>query len=140
MSQPTKTNNRHDAQPDSALRTILIVDDEAPVRNLLTDALATDNRKILEAATGKQAYEILRAEAVDLLITDIVMPEQDGIALIMQLNTIARKMPVIAISGGGGIQSGFDYLPVSKLVGANAVLRKPFKLDELRNLVESFLT
>ena len=119
--------------------TILVVYDEEPLRNLLIDALETDNCNVIEAATGKHAYEILCSQTVDLLVTDIVMPEQDGIALIMQLNSLAPKMPVIAISGGGGIQSGFDYLPVSKLVGANAVLRKPFKLEELRSLVESLL-
>lgn len=143
MNHLTKTEQRQEntAQNDnrSAKRTLLIVDDEEPVRTLLCDALATDNRHILEAASGIQAYEILCNQPVDLLITDIVMPEQDGIALIMQLNEIAPKMPVIAISGGGGIQSGFDYLPVSKLVGANAILRKPFKLDELRQLVASLL-
>jgi DNA-binding NtrC family response regulator len=119
--------------------TILIVDDEESIRTLLSDALGSESCNVIQAATGKQAYEILRSQPVDLLITDIVMPEQDGIALIMQLNSIAPKLPVIAISGGGGIQSGFDYLPVSKLVGANAILRKPFKLDEIRHLVESLI-
>jgi CheY-like chemotaxis protein len=143
MNHPAKTEPGQDttAQNDNrrTKRTLLIVDDEAPVRDLLCDALAADNRHILEAATGNEAYEILCTQPVDLLVTDIVMPEQDGIALIMQLNEIAPRMPVIAISGGGGIQSGFDYLPVSKLVGANAILRKPFKLDELRQLVASLL-
>jgi DNA-binding NtrC family response regulator len=133
MNNPA-TADKHEMQ-----HTILIVDDEEPVRTLLSDALAGENCKVIQAATGKQAYEILRNQPVDLLITDIVMPEQDGIALIMQLNSVAPKMPIIAISGGGGVQSGFDYLPVSKLVGANAILRKPFKLDELRNLVDSFV-
>lgn len=139
MTEPAKSNSHTHQHPDTAVRTILIVDDEMPLRNLLCDALAADDRKILQASTGKQAFDILRTEAVDLLITDIVMPEQDGISLIMQLNSVARKIPVIAISGGGGIQSGFDYLPVSKLVGADAILRKPFKIDEIRDLVASFL-
>jgi CheY-like chemotaxis protein len=141
MNSMNQTANSNSPKKDdhSTARTILIVDDEAPVRELLSDALASDNRTILVATTGREAYEILCNQPVDLLITDIVMPEQDGIALIMQLNNVAPKMPVIAISGGGGIQSGFDYLPVSKLVGANAVLRKPFKLDELRQLAASYL-
>jgi DNA-binding NtrC family response regulator len=132
-------NNPATADKCKTPHTILIVDDEEPVRILLSDALDSENCNVIQAATGIQAYEILRTQPVDLLITDIVMPEQDGIALIMQLNSVAPKLPVIAISGGGGIQSGFDYLPVSKLVGANAILRKPFKLDELRNLVKSFV-
>lgn len=136
---PLPQDNTTQYEDRRANRTLLIVDDEAPVRELLCDALAADDRHILQAATGNQAYEILCNQPVDLLVTDIVMPEQDGIALIMQLNDIAPKIPVIAISGGGGIQSGFDYLPVSKLVGANAILRKPFKLDELRQLVASLL-
>lgn len=137
MNKPAQAKSVDHAT--GTLRTILIVDDEESLRTLLADALSGDKYAVIEAENGKQAAEILRKQTVDLLITDIVMPEQDGISLIMQLNDFAPDIPVIAISGGGGIQSGFDYLPVSKLIGANAVLRKPFKLNELRDIVFSYL-
>lgn len=121
------------------MKTILIVDDEAPVRKMLKKILASETHQVLEAENGIEAEKICMNENIDLLITDIVMPEKHGIDLIMELNEKLPKLPIIAISGGGGIAGRFDYLEIATLVGAKNVLRKPFQSSELRTLVDGLL-
>jgi len=58
----------------------------------------------------------------------------------MELHETRPELPIIAISGGGGITGRFDYLPIAQLVGAGAILNKPFAMDELRNKVDSLLS
>lgn len=121
------------------IKTILIVDDEPPVRKMLHQMLATTTRQILEAGNGVEAEAVIENNAVDLLITDIVMPEEHGIDLIMALKKKLPELPIIAISGGGGVTGRFDYLEVAAMVGAGNILRKPFQADELRQLVNDIL-
>ncbi len=118
---------------------ILIVDDEQPIRQILFDALEIDKHEISEAATGKEAIEMVQQQQFDLLITDLVMPEKNGIDLILEIRSKYPQMRVIAISGGGGITGRFDYLPIAKLIGAGSILRKPFRLPEIRTMVNDVL-
>jgi len=67
------------------------------------------------------------------------MPEKSGLELIMDLAENYPDLPVIAISGGGGITGRFDYLPIAKLIGAKQIVNKPFKIDEIRKLVHDIL-
>ncbi|NOX08420.1 MAG: response regulator [Gammaproteobacteria bacterium] len=122
------------------MKTILIVDDEPSVRKMLQRMLATATHKVLEAGNGIEAEALIVSNEVDLLITDIVMPEKHGIDLIMTLKEKLPELPIIAISGGGGVTGRFDYLEVAALVGARNVLRKPFQADELRQLVDEIIT
>jgi len=94
---------------------------------------------VLDAENGVEAVKICMDTNIDLLITDIVMPEKHGIDLIMELSEKLPDLPIIAISGGGGVTGRFDYLEIAPLVGANNVLRKPFQASELRQLVEGIL-
>ena len=121
---------------------ILVVDDEAPVRNLLSDVLEKEGYTVFTAETGVEASTIYNANNIDLIITDLVMPEKGGIDLIMELKKQDPGVKVIAISGGGGITGRFDYLPIAKLVGATEIIAKRLKKTEnvATTFVPSFAT
>jgi two-component system response regulator (stage 0 sporulation protein F) len=114
---------------------ILVVDDEKPIRSLLIAMLGKDGHVVHEAENGKQAVELFHQSPVDLVITDLVMPEKNGIDVIMELKGEYPNVQIVAISGGGGITGSFDYLPIAKLVGAITVLNKPFTLSDVRAAV-----
>ncbi len=116
---------------------ILIVEDEEQMRSVLREALERDNNEIIEARDGLEASSLY--EGVDLIITDLVMPEKNGLDLIMEIKETRPDIPIIAISGGGGITGRFDYLPISKIVGAKSIFNKPFSLRELRDQVALLL-
>ena len=118
---------------------ILVVDDEAPVRNLLSDVLEKEGYTVFTAETGVEATDIYNSNDVDLIITDLVMPEKGGIDLIMELKKQDPNIKVIAISGGGGITGRFDYLPIAKLVGATEIIAKPFQVADIRAQVAKML-
>lgn len=119
---------------------ILVVDDDRVVRTMVADMLVRDKHEVLAAADGTQAWKILAESPVDLIVTDLVMPEKNGIDLIMDLKINHPKVPIVAISGGGGITGRFDYLPIAKLLGAKSILRKPFHMKELITAVSEALT
>lgn len=118
---------------------ILIVDDEPSVLKMLRKALKDKSEEILEAVDGEQALKLCQEENIDLLITDIVMPKKHGIDLIMEVKKLDNNLPIIAISGGGGVTGRFDYLEIAELLGAKNILHKPFSPDELRNAVGNVL-
>lgn len=118
---------------------ILIVDDEDTIRNMIKIVLEREGYEVLEAVNGEDAIEKAAGEELDLLITDLVMPEKNGIDLILQLKDSQKDLPVLAISGGGGVTGRFDYLPVAKLIGASNILRKPFEMSELKEVVKTLL-
>ena len=114
---------------------ILIVDDEPHMRMLVSAMLTGSGREtaheFITAENGRIAIELLAKETFDLIITDLVMPEKNGIDLIMEIKQTSPKVKILAMSGGGGINGRFDYLPIAKLIGAENILRKPFKREEL---------
>lgn len=118
---------------------VMVVDDEVAVRNLIKEILSDSGHVIVEAANGEEACEIINGTSIDLVVTDLVMPEKSGLELIMDLAENYPDLPVIAISGGGGITGRFDYLPIAKLIGAKQIVNKPFKIDEIRKLVYDIL-
>jgi len=118
---------------------ILIVDDEQPVLTIVSDALSNDY-EVFTAENVNDAENIVRDNTIDLLIVDLVMPEKNGIDMIMEFKKIYPDMTILAISGGGGITGRFDYLPIAKLVGATETLHKPFTVTEIRAEVKKLLT
>ena len=118
---------------------ILVVDDEDSVRELVKEMLSRDGYTIYEASNGQEAVDSFNEHPVDLILTDLVMPEKSGIDLIMQLKNENSQVKVVAISGGGGITGRFDYLPIAKLLGARAIIRKPFTMAEIRKAVSEAL-
>jgi CheY-like chemotaxis protein len=112
--------------PDRPAR-ILVADDEAGVRSFLRTVLEDGGYEVIEAVNGKQALKEALARRVDLVITDLVMPEQEGIETIRALRRDAPGIGIIAISGAFGGQ----FLKTAQLLGADAVLNKPVSAELL---------
>lgn len=118
---------------------ILVVDDETPVLQLITEILSQDGHKVTQANNGVDGIEKYQKGSFEIVITDLVMPEKSGLDLIMELRKINPDIKILAISGGGGIQGRFDYLPIAKLVGAVIIIKKPFQISEIREAIATLL-
>jgi len=114
---------------------ILVVDDEEAVRSLLRALLEDAGYKVSEAAEGKEAIRQALSEPLNLVITDLVMPEQEGIETIQVLRRRVPNVGIIAISGAFGGQ----FLATAKILGADAVLDKPVSPEVLLSKVEEVL-
>jgi len=117
---------------------ILIVDDDTHVRYTITKALKTQGHDVVEAGNGRIALDVLGHAPVDLVITDIIMPEMEGIGTILELRKRYPAMKIIAISGGGRSRS-VDFLSTARQFGAAATLEKPFAIDDLTKAVNKCL-
>lgn len=118
---------------------ILVVEDDYAFRSIIRDAVEEAGHEAAEADNGNTAMERVREEAIDLVITDIVMPEREGLETIRDLKRDFPEIPVIAISGGGAID-GETYLDLAKRFGADKIFCKPFDLGELMGAVEELLS
>ncbi len=116
------------------MATILAVDDDPQVRELLDDLLTHAGHRVVTAADGREAIEQFQSRPAELVVADILMPEQDGFETIQQLHRIAPQVPVIAISGGGHLP-GSLYLRTAALFGAVSTLEKPFRRGDLLEAV-----
>jgi len=117
---------------------ILVIDDDAGQRCVLNLMLTREHYDVIEAKDGKEGVRRFTAEHPDLVICDIVMPEQDGIQTICEMRESAPSVPIIAISGGG-IDIGSGYLRLAGKLGADSILAKPFRLTELVVLLNRLL-
>ncbi len=126
------------AQDTRLNSTILLVDDEDGLRSSIAKCLSCEGYRVLEAGDGKKAVAALRASLPDLIITDLIMPDQDGLELLSYIRTQALCIPVIAMSGGGRLGPS-DCLKVARLMGAVRTLEKPFDADELLAAVQGVL-
>jgi CheY-like chemotaxis protein len=115
---------------------ILVVDDEAGVRDFLRMVLEGGGYDVIEAANGKEAIQQIRTGRVDLLITDLVMPEQEGIETIAALRKEVPGIRIIAISGA----FGGKFLHVARLLGVGVALTKPVDADQLLAKVAELLS
>lgn len=111
---------------------ILIVDDDAPIRRTLRDILEAEGHQIREAADGRIGLMLYREAPADLVITDILMPERDGMEVTLALTQEFLDARVIAMTGATGDQ---NFLNVAKLFGARRVIQKPFTSDVIRRVV-----
>jgi two-component system response regulator (stage 0 sporulation protein F) len=114
------------------MATILIIDDEELVRALLRSTLEAAGYEVTEAVNGGQGLELYRHSPADLVITDIVMPELNGLAMLLELTREFLHAKVIAISGAGGEKNVLD---VAKLLGARQTFQKPFSVPQLLSAV-----
>ncbi len=117
---------------------ILVVDDDTSILTFIDHALSSDHT-IYTAETVAEAEAISMENKIDLLIADLVIPEKNGIDMIMEFRKNHPDMHIIAISGGGGITGRFDYLPIAKLIGAEITLKKPFSINDLRSSIDKLL-
>jgi len=117
--------------------TILIVDDSATMRALVRRALEADGHAVVEAVHGKAALAELAATAVELVVTDVIMPEMDGITLVQAIRTDARlrNLPVLILS----TEATTTVKERGRAAGATGWLVKPFHPDTLRQTVRRVL-
>jgi CheY-like chemotaxis protein len=120
--------------------TILIIDDDIDLRKMLVRLLERENYMILEAESGIEALSLLDHSIPDLIITDIIMPDQDGIGTINSVRKLHPDIKIIAISGGGRMLSQ-DYLRIAEILGAHYTFPKPFDnrelLEKIKELIDS---
>jgi len=117
---------------------ILVVDDDALVREMMRVMLEGSGHAVAEAGDGMAALDFLAAEPADLMIADIMMPELDGIGLIVAVRKRHPNLRVLCVSGGGRDFKA-DYLPIAEKLGADMVLAKPFKAKQLIAAVDAVL-
>jgi CheY-like chemotaxis protein len=117
---------------------ILIIEDDSEVREYLESVLSRAGYEVLSAANGKEGVELFREKPVDLVVTDIIMPEKDGIETIMDLRRANPQLKVIAISGGGRAEPE-NYLHSAKLLGASRTMKKPFTNQEMLSAIDELL-
>lgn len=118
---------------------ILVIDDDASVREVVSEMLKLEGYEVTIAANGREAIRLLDAGRFDLVITDLIMPEKEGIETIAEIRRTHASLPILAISGGGRIGPS-DYLETARYLGADATLAKPFARQELLTTVDSLLT
>jgi DNA-binding response OmpR family regulator len=118
---------------------ILLIEDDDSVRYMLGQTLTHFGHTVIEARNGKEGLELFQSASADLVITDIVMPEKEGLEVLMALRKEQPPVKIIAMSGGGrGVAA--DYLRAAKLMGAAKVLTKPFSTDVLIAAINEVLS
>ena len=117
---------------------ILVIDDEPRMLRVIREILERDDHNVIEAISGDQGIAAIVAQPVDLVITDIIMPDKEGIETIGEIKQDYPHLPIIAISGGSLTGAG-SYLATAAALGACATLEKPFRSFELRNVVNAAL-
>jgi CheY-like chemotaxis protein len=117
---------------------ILVIDDELVIRQALAIMLANVGHKVETAENGRIGLELLERESFDLVLTDILMPEMDGVEAMRKLRALPSPPKIVAMSGGVQL-SREDFPRAAELLGADAALSKPFRARELYALVERLL-
>ncbi len=109
---------------------ILVVDDDSNFRQMLCQTLERAGYRVVESEDGNVAIKACESEVPALVITDIIMPEKEGLETIQELRAKYPEVNIIAMSGGGRI-SPDSYLPLAKGLGAVKTLQKPFRREEV---------
>lgn len=117
---------------------ILVIEDDDSLRHMLVRALREEGYEVADAKDGTRGMRLYHERPIDLIITDIFMPQKDGLELIMELRRRSPPPPIIAISGGGQ-QKDLQMLDIAQKLGATHTIEKPFDLTELVELVNRLL-
>ena len=122
---------------DRLKKHILIVEDEQALLDSLKVMIAmlNDEFEVYSANNGRQALELINRSDIDLLITDIFMPDKDGLELIREVQKKDPSIKILVMTGGGS-----HYLKVAESFGASYALNKPFGMDELRSAIHKVLS
>lgn len=116
------------------MATVLLIDDDKFTRGILRMALEKRGHSVEEASTGRDAERSLRKTVPDLVITDIFMPDKDGIETLRDLRKSHPGLPIIVISAGGGTGT-FDYLTAAQLLGADRTFEKPVRPADILDAI-----
>ncbi|NYZ10970.1 response regulator [Azospirillum sp. RWY-5-1] len=120
------------------MASVLVIDDDEMVRTMLLRTLARGGYEAIGACDGVDGLARFRQAPCDLVITDIFMPNKEGLATIMELRRCFPDIRIVAISGGGA-RASLDVLPVAEALGACRTIRKPFTPQEVLAVVREVL-
>ena len=119
---------------------VLVIDDDDSMRGAIRKILERDGHVVTEAENGRVGLALFRATGADVVVTDLIMPEKEGIETIMELRAESDQVRILAMSGNELLlASGEGRLQDAETLGANASLAKPFSVDQLRNAVAGLL-
>jgi len=121
------------------MTTILIIDDDPAIRKLLRLAHRREGYEVIAESNARSAIRQLRNSPIELVITDLIMPEKDGFEFIIEMQAIRPELKAIAISGGLTCLDSGDCLSSAKSLGAVAALAKPIVMEELLQTVRDVL-
>jgi DNA-binding response OmpR family regulator len=114
---------------------ILVIEDDDQFRRIVAKMLSAEGHEIIGAADGLRGMELFREQHPDLVITDIIMPTREGMETIIELRRHSPTIKIIAMSGSFAPGDSLDVLKMAKLIGADEIIGKPFRAEELRKLV-----
>jgi CheY-like chemotaxis protein len=117
---------------------VLLVEDDKELREMLKMSLLRNGYTVMEAENGKDAIVHFKPLVTDLVVTDLIMPEEDGLKVVIKLRELKPSIRIIAISGGGKVGPG-SYLNLAKALGADAIFPKPFSINDLISKIELLL-
>lgn len=115
---------------------ILLIDDDQLLRGILAKALTYSGYEVIQAADGQQGLDLFFATKIDLVITDLIMPGQEGVETILHLLDQSPDTPIIAISG---VPNSKVYLEIAEKIGATRILPKPFTPKQLLTVINEVL-
>lgn len=113
---------------------ILIADDQEKIRQMLKSLFEQYDYTVSVAENGKEALNLFRSQTFDLVITDIIMPDMEGIETIRELKKLDPKIKIIAMSGGGSARA-MEYLRMAGMLGALRTIEKPFDVRTMLDAV-----
>jgi CheY-like chemotaxis protein len=114
---------------------ILVVDDDDAFRKMMCQTLTEMGYEVMEARNGKEAVQVYELCPADVVLTDLIMPDTDGIETIREFKRIHSGVKIIAMSGGGWVGTR-NYLKAAKLLGADETLTKPFAKEDVAAMIE----
>ncbi len=123
---------------EQTAKRILVVEDDDSVRRLLVRLLSVEGYRVQEAGSAAAGLEIIHSDPPDLVITDLLMPDTDGLELIMRIRRSGTSLKIIAISAGGRIGPN-TYLKLAEKLGADRTITKPFQPETLLRAVRELL-
>jgi len=120
------------------MATILVIDDDTTARTVIVEMLTENGHQTVEARDGAEGLELFNESKFDIVITDIIMPNVEGIETIIKLKKSHPAVNIIAVSGGGRI-SAVNHLSLAEKFDVNKTLVKPFRKDDLLKAVAEIL-
>lgn len=117
----------------------VIIDDEQMIRRLISSSLEKFGCEIHEASNGRDGVDLVRAQSPDLVITDMIMPDKEGLETIRDIRGFNKTVKIIGISGGGRT-ANLNFLKIAGKFGADDILPKPFTPNDLRDKVSALLS
>ncbi|MBE1425577.1 CheY-like chemotaxis protein [Desulfomicrobium macestii] len=136
MTQP----NAHgfDSGQEPVMQNILVIDDDKLMCLALAKILISAGYNVVQAGDGEEGLKLYRSQDFDLVITDLIMPDKEGIQIIRELRKENSRIRIIAMSAGGR-GGATDYLKWARLMGAKQCLSKPIKREDLLDAVQAVL-